>query len=172
MTIGSYGDILFEFLNAPTEINQSLSIRYAEHELFTQNSEIEYVGRNRTDLSYTIRLRQFDIKDLGMAQTESPEEQLDRLLLYAKGVEANLNYNQRPTPKPFFVGNRYLGQFVIVSLNVTFKAIKATTNSAKGTIEHIDIDVSLKEMQEPRKGQVSETATIGTPTVQRLSILL
>lgn len=116
------GNMIFEILEAPLEMEETERFNYAEHEVLKGKAKLQRLGSKLKEITLTLKLS-FLVSE--------PEETLEKLNELAHSEE----------PLEFTLGNgKFLGTFVIEEIK---KVWKETDN--EGNIQTIEVELKLKE---------------------------
>ncbi len=105
--MGQLGDVVFENLKEPTNLNATKSFTYARHPVISGETKLQRTGEEPQSWNLTIRLH---------ASFCNVEEEMDKLYSLANNLE-----DGEPSPVPFFLGEELVAEVVIESIQEQVK---------------------------------------------------
>ena len=119
------GDIAFEvsseYARTISEMTLEHTYKYAEHEIITGKSKLQYLGKQLDKIGFKGILSDYFC---------NPEDEIKKLM-----NEAN-----KRKPLVFVVGENVLGEFIIEKIRQTWKDV-----SVSGKVRTIEMEIELKE---------------------------
>jgi|DewCreStandDraft_2_1066082.scaffolds.fasta_scaffold00320_60 phage protein U len=108
--IGQLGDVVFEKLKEPQKITGIKEWRFAEHPIIWEETKLQYTGHEP---------REFEIEIRFHASFCNVKEELEKL----EKMAYNLDEDGFLKPVPFFIGEDFLGEYVILEIHRSYEKL-------------------------------------------------